>query len=450
MGFLNGNNNAGGASADQILAAIQNPGVGQGATLDDIIAMGNAPGGSNVLSAIAAPKAASADPTPRQRMSTVDIIGRIADTFAKVGGADPLYQANVDAANERQRQKTDDSWTEKFNVQKLQAGENELQDAKVSRYGQAARGLNAVFQQSGIPGVQKAWPVAAKLLGFNDDEAAYFGQQLADDPEAALMAIDEGLNGAKGSQPKEVTIYKMLQRQDPTGEKAKAYLEQVSKGEMNPYQAAQIDLGRAKMESGERLAGQRIQVQREGIASRERTARIKAKGKDKGATIEPGAAENFRSITGEMRKAYDNLHRSGATVDPNQGAGTNITARLRSSGVGQLVEGALGTSDQTERDKITGARPALMQAIVKATGMSSKQIDSNAEMKMMLQQATDPTMSYPANMTALKRLESMVTNLSKGSGSSSSPRRVLKPRSTGAAPKPGARLKFNPETGKIE
>jgi len=78
-----------------------------------------------------------------------------------------------------------------------------------------------------------------------------------------------------------------------------------------------------------------------------------------------------------------------------------------------------------------------MQAIVKATGMSAKQIDSNAEMKLMLQQATDPTMSYQANMAALKRLEGMVANLSKGSGGSSAPRKVLKPRAApGKSSKP--------------
>jgi len=46
-----------------------------------------------------------------------------------------------------------------------------------------------------------------------------------------------------------------------------------------------------------------------------------------------------------------------------------------------------------------------MQSIVKASGMSAKQIDSNAELKLMLDQATDPTAGYEANMKALDNLD---------------------------------------------
>ena len=52
-------------------------------------------------------------------------------------------------------------------------------------------------------------------------------------------------------------------------------------------------------------------------------------------------------------------------------------------------------------------RPLLMQAIMKASGMSAKQMDSNAEMKLWLATATDPTLDVQANIAALDRLEGM-------------------------------------------
>ena len=452
MGFLRGNN------ADDPLAGFRpapdysTPGIGDGigqqpVSLDDIIAAGNQPPQDNFLAQIARPagQAPQGTDAPRKKRSVLDIIGGVADALAQAGGATAGYSQGVDRKREIARQGTEDAWKEKFNGQKLQAGNNELQDFTTKKFAMASRGLNSVFQQSGAPGVMKAWPLISKQLGFSDEEAAIFGEGLASDPEGTLMALDEGMNGSNGSQPKEATIYKMLQRVDPTGERANAYLDSLTrdKTEITPYQMAMLGLRQDDQRFKRIDANRNYGLRERGIRVRENPP---GKAAGKGGAIEPGAADNFRDIVGGLRQNYETLHKSGALVDPNQGTGSNIVARARASGIGQLVEGALGTQAQTERDKITGSRPALLQAIVKATGMSAKQIDSNAEMKLMLQQATDPTMSYQANVAALKRLENMVANLS---GSNRRP--TLKPRATpGTKPKPGTRLKFNPSTGKIE
>lgn len=52
-------------------------------------------------------------------------------------------------------------------------------------------------------------------------------------------------------------------------------------------------------------------------------------------------------------------------------------------------------------------RPLLLQAIMKATGMSAKQMDSNAELKLYLATATDPQKGLEANLEALDRIESL-------------------------------------------
>ena len=43
---------------------------------------------------------------------------------------------------------------------------------------------------------------------------------------------------------------------------------------------------------------------------------------------------------------------------------------------------------------------------MKATGMSAKQMDSNAELKLWLSTATDPTKGYEANIEALNNIAS--------------------------------------------
>jgi hypothetical protein len=48
-----------------------------------------------------------------------------------------------------------------------------------------------------------------------------------------------------------------------------------------------------------------------------------------------------------------------------------------------------------------------MGAIMRATGMSAKAIDSNAELKLWLATATDPTKSYEANIEALQNIENL-------------------------------------------
>ena len=63
-------------------------------------------------------------------------------------------------------------------------------------------------------------------------------------------------------------------------------------------------------------------------------------------------------------------------------------------------------------------RPLLLQAIMKATGMSAKQMDSNAELKLYLSTATDPTKGLQANMEALDRIEKLY-----GSGQLDTPKK---------------------------
>lgn len=106
-----------------------------------------------------------------------------------------------------------------------------------------------------------------------------------------------------------------------------------------------------------------------------------------------------------LRDSYDTLNRNYGITSENNKPGSNFGAWLSSTAPGQWVGRLAGSENATARDDIRMSRPGLMQSIVKASGMSAKQIDSNAELKLMLDQATDPQAGYEANVKALNRLE---------------------------------------------
>jgi hypothetical protein len=122
--------------------------------------------------------------------------------------------------------------------------------------------------------------------------------------------------------------------------------------------------------------------------------------------------ETVDTVIAKLRQSYDTLSSGGGITSTQQGALGNVAAAISRSGPGQFIGGAVGTQNQKERDAIAQTRPILLQAIMKATGMSAKQMDSNAELKLYLATATDPTLSLEANREALDMLERLY-----GSGS---------------------------------
>jgi hypothetical protein len=85
--------------------------------------------------------------------------------------------------------------------------------------------------------------------------------------------------------------------------------------------------------------------------------------------------------------------------------GSNLAAKLATTGVGQWAGQVAGTENQKARDIISQTRPLLLADIKKATGMTASEMNSNAELQMWLSVATDPAKGYEANMEALKNLE---------------------------------------------
>jgi hypothetical protein len=118
-----------------------------------------------------------------------------------------------------------------------------------------------------------------------------------------------------------------------------------------------------------------------------------------------GGKENVSDSISSLRGYYDELNKSGGIVNQDKGSLSNFGASLAASGVGSVVGGAVGTKNETIRQSVRMQRPALLSAIMKATGMNARQMDSNTELKLWLSTATDPQYGYQANMAALDSIE---------------------------------------------
>jgi hypothetical protein len=126
----------------------------------------------------------------------------------------------------------------------------------------------------------------------------------------------------------------------------------------------------------------------------------------KAQTVNVGRETVNTLITG-LKDQYNTLKDTGGITSTKESALSNIPAYMASSGLGQSTGKLFGTANQSARNTIAQSRPLLLQAIAKATGMSSKQMDSNTELQMYLKAATDPSLDYEANMTALNQLQDL-------------------------------------------
>jgi hypothetical protein len=114
---------------------------------------------------------------------------------------------------------------------------------------------------------------------------------------------------------------------------------------------------------------------------------------------------DVNSAVATLRGAYDALEKGNGITNTDKGVLSNLAASSSSSAVGQAVGKAIGTKNQSERNTIAMTRPALLASLMKATGMSAKQMDSNAELKLWMATATDPTLDVQANRAALDKIE---------------------------------------------
>jgi hypothetical protein len=139
------------------------------------------------------------------------------------------------------------------------------------------------------------------------------------------------------------------------------------------------------------------------------------------------ARSNVSGILQKLAGYYADLRDAGGAVSTKADPLSNLSAAVQSTGVGKALGGAFGTEVASARNKITNSRPLIIAELKNATGLSASQLNSNAELKLYLDAATNPNNDLESNLEALQNIDQMFgTNIG------------IKMRPGGASKKPQA------------
>jgi hypothetical protein len=117
--------------------------------------------------------------------------------------------------------------------------------------------------------------------------------------------------------------------------------------------------------------------------------------------------EQVNEIVNQLGSAYNTLKENQGITSTEGGLIDNLGAAAGTTAAGQFLGRIGGTENQKARDMIAQTRPLMLNAIKNATGMSAQQMNSNAEMQLYLNAATNPELGLEANMAALKNLDKL-------------------------------------------
>ena len=384
----------------------------------------------------------------RRKISTMDILGAIVDAGAEFGGSNAGYREGIARQQEQENARVSNEWAQKFNQQKLQAGQNELDAGRFERFGTAARGLSSVMQRAGLPGVKKAFPLLAQQMGMDPDEQEIFAASLEADPQGTLEILN-AINAKPenaGSKPKELAVYEMLQKQNP--ELAGQYLERIASGveEMSPYQKAQIGLGRDKLTSAERVARIRAATSGRAAAGKPTKAQEASAGR-----VE--AAKSAKTVVSSMREAYGRLRDAGGINARGQGIVGRSQAAVQENV--PMVERMMNPEAFSARQDLETLRTQGITSLLPILGslnLGSKNIDAAKELETW-RKAIASASDYESAMRALDRIDQRIEEITAmpevRPSATNRPRIKLRPKTAPAA-KPGKRLRYNPATGDFE
>jgi len=139
-------------------------------------------------SQVAAPQPAPQQ--PRQRMSTIDVIGTLLDGVASMGGSEPKYWSTIHDQQDRARQaEADQMARDKFALEQQKFGldntkaQNEILDDTNKRFGAAASYVQGVYKTRGPQLARATLEHLMPRLGLTPDQTATELQNYDADPE---------------------------------------------------------------------------------------------------------------------------------------------------------------------------------------------------------------------------------------------------------------------------
>ncbi len=110
------------------------------------------------------------------------------------------------------------------------------------------------------------------------------------------------------------------------------------------------------------------------------------------------------NIIGGLASKYNELATTGGMTSTKKGTMENIGSYLANTALGQEAGKMTATQEQSLRNEIRAQSPVLLQSIKKATGMTAKEMDSNADVKRWMEAMGSTTFDVQSTLGILKSL----------------------------------------------
>ena len=214
------------------------------------------------------------------------------------------------------------------------------------------------------------------------------------------------------AKEKEEQAMLIARQKEALAERKQDYIEKEAMDFKKEQLKQQYDLAKERAADSRLAAADRVAAQREATAARlqmmqmgmdMKQSLIDSKKETKDAETAKGLASVDDAVM-SLKGHIDELKKGGGMTSTDNGVLGNMSAYAKTTGVGQMLGSMGGTTNQRNRDSMLMTRPLLLASIMKAQGMSAKQMDSNTELKLWLSTATDPTKGYEANLEALNNI----------------------------------------------
>lgn len=116
------------------------------------------------------------------------------------------------------------------------------------------------------------------------------------------------------------------------------------------------------------------------------------------------AQQDFEAEVDYMTGLYDQLQKEKAIPSTTRGTLSNLVSSMQSSAPGQFLGQIAGTEEQAQRNQIRDAKMRLAQAVRKATEAGVSGMNSDLELRSMLNSLGDPSRGYEASISTLQQL----------------------------------------------
>jgi hypothetical protein len=329
--------------------------------------------------AVPAPQPAAKTPPvpvdhPRKRQSVIDVIGRLADVVARVGGAEALYQPTLDAREDRARSIDLEDLKKRLTV--AEVGEAELNPILAAR----KRLGTALGALANNPDAASLWPSVAEQAGITDpQQVAGIGAILQAHPTSAgIFAkalgadVDNlGKNVYFGTDTNGKTVAYQV------GPDGTPHILDFSAAGVTPSDPIKVvDTGGSSVVIGSGGQTKKILPKTVSPDQRDRSqtaitiAGMPARSKGDGKTAPGGDDGNVPQLLDNIQRGFNDLHNMKAL--PGEGTALDqIEGGISRSSFGQKVGEQFGTPSAQKRLEIMKNVSALQQAMLKSLPASA-------------------------------------------------------------------------------